>query len=151
MKIKIDDLSSGEVISLLEEHLSDMYATSPPECVHALDVQALKSPEITFFSTWIDSALAACVGIKRLSSLEVELKSMRTSHAFRGKGVASKQLEHVLNFAREQGYKRINLETGTQDYFKPARNLYKKFGFTDCGPFSSYKLNPNSHFMTRYL
>ncbi|MBT1451032.1 GNAT family N-acetyltransferase [Glaciecola sp. XM2] len=149
MKIKVDDLSSGEVILLLEEHLSDMYATSPPECVHALDVKALKSPEITFFSTWINNKLAACIAIKRLSPSEAELKSMRTVHAFRGKGVASKQLEHVLNFAQEQGYERISLETGTQDYFKPARDLYQKFGFTECGPFSSYQLNPNSHFMTR--
>ena len=149
MEIKVDDLSGGEVILLLEENLSDMYATSPPECVHALDVKALKSPEITFFSTWINNKLAACIAIKRLSPSEAELKSMRTVHAFRGKGVASKQLEHVLNFAQEQGYERISLETGTQDYFKPARDLYQKFGFTDCGPFSSYQLNPNSHFMTR--
>lgn len=149
MEIKVDDLSGGEVILLLEEHLSDMYATSPPECVHALDVKALKSPEITFFSTWINNKLAACIAIKRLSPSEAELKSMRTVYAFRGKGVASKQLEHVLNFAQEQGYERISLETGTQDYFKPARDLYQKFGFTDCGPFSSYQLNPNSHFMTR--
>ncbi len=149
MEIIVDDLSSTEIILLLEEHLSDMYATSPQECVHALDLHALRSSEITFFSTWINSKLAACIAIKRLSKTEAELKSMRTVQAFKGKGVASKQLEHVLTFAREQGYKSISLETGTQDYFKPARNLYKKFGFTDCEPFSSYLLNPNSHFMTR--
>lgn len=149
MQIKIDDLSGGEVILLLEEHLADMYATSPPECVHALDVEALKAANITFFSAWIDNSLAGCVAIKKLNDSEAELKSMRTTHAHRGQGIASKLLDFVLNFAQQQDYKTISLETGTQTYFDPARCLYKKFGFKDCGPFSTYPLNPNSHFMTR--
>lgn len=151
MEIIIDDLSSGEVLLLLEEHLSDMYATSPAESVHALDVIALKAANITFFSAWINDCLAGCVAIKQLTPLEAELKSMRTSHPFRSKGVASKLLQYVLNFAQQQGYKTLSLETGTQAYFAPARNLYKKYGFKDCGPFSSYQLDPNSHFMTRNL
>ncbi|MFD1381993.1 GNAT family N-acetyltransferase [Rhodanobacter aciditrophus] len=148
MEIKRDDLSGGEVIGLLEEHLADMYATSPPESVHALDVEALKAPEITFYSGWIDGKLAGCVALKRLSELDVELKSMRTVHGFRGQGVASQLLTHVLNQAKAAGYRGISLETGTQDYFAPARNLYQKFGFETCGPFSHYKLDPCSHFMT---
>jgi putative acetyltransferase len=149
MQIKVDDLSSGDVIGLLEEHLRDMYATSPPDSVHALDVPALKSPEITFFSAWINSTLAGCVAIKRLNDNDLELKSMRTCGRFRGQGVASKMLFFVLDFALKHEYKTISLETGTQDYFAPAHRLYKKFQFVDCGPFSDYKLDVNSHFMTR--
>ncbi|MFC3094241.1 GNAT family N-acetyltransferase [Alteromonas sediminis] len=149
MEIKRDNLNGSKVIALLEEHLSDMYATSPPECVHALDVQALKSPNIIFFSAWSNGSLAGCIAIKNLDSHSAEIKSMRTSHQFRGQGVASELLAFVLNFAKDQGYKTICLETGTQDYFSAARNLYKKFGFSDCGPFSDYKLDPNSHFMSR--
>jgi putative acetyltransferase len=148
MQIKIDDLSGGEVISLLEEHLADMYATSPPESVHALDVESLKSPEITFFSGWLNGHLQGCLAIKKLTSEHVELKSMRTSTAARKSGVATKLLTHALNFAIEQGYQKVSLETGSQAFFQPARQLYKKFGFSDCEPFSNYKLDPNSCFMS---
>ena len=149
MDIKKDNLEGGEVISLLKEHLSDMYATSPPESVHALDVQALKSSNITFFSAWINDSLAGCIALKRLTPKSAEIKSMRTAHQFRGQGVASKLLSFLLDFAKEQGYDTVSLETGTQDYFLPARSLYEKFGFSECGPFSDYKLDPNSYFMTR--
>ena len=149
MEIKIDDLNNGAVVSLLEEHLKDMYAPSPADSVHALDRSALQASEITFFSAWENNGLAGCVAIKRLSNTKAEIKSMRTSHAFRNKGVASSLLQFVIEYAQQQKYESLSLETGTQDYFLPARNLYKKFGFSDCGPFDKYKLNPNSHFMTR--
>lgn len=148
MEIKQDDLTGGEVITLLEEHLADMYATSPPESVHALDVHALKASNIHFFSAWIDDSLAGCVAIKKISNSQAELKSMRTAKRFRKQGVASKLLVFLLNYAKEQGYKTISLETGTQDYFLSARNLYKRHNFVDCGPFNNYKLDPNSHFMS---
>jgi putative acetyltransferase len=151
INIKQDDLSGGEVIALLEEHLADMYATSPPESVHALDVQALKAPSITFFSAWIDSALAGCVALKTLSESEVELKSMRTVKTFKNRGVASDLLLFICQFAKQNGFIKISLETGTQDYFEAARQLYKKFGFQQCAPFSNYKLDPNSYFMSKVL
>ena len=151
MKIKHDDLSSGDVIALLEEHLKDMYATSPPESVHALDVNALKPPNITFFSAWQSDVLAGCVAIRKLSSTEAELKSMRTVAALRNKGVATQLLTYVIEFAIANGYQTLSLETGTQGYFNAARQLYAKNGFKDCEPFGNYQLNPNSHFMTRAL
>ncbi len=151
MEIVIDDLSSTEVLSLLEEHLSDMYATSPEESVHALDVNALKAPDITFFSAWKAQQLAGCVAIKNLDTKHVELKSMRTAKTFRGQGVASELLLFALEHAKMKGFSRVSLETGTQDYFLAARTLYKKFGFIDCGPFATYSLDPNSHFMTLAL
>ncbi|RDL44392.1 GNAT family N-acetyltransferase [Marinomonas piezotolerans] len=151
MEIKIDDLSGGEVIKLLEEHLADMYATSPPESVHALDVNELKSPDITFFSAWSDGALQGCLAIKQLTPQHIELKSMRTSSSSRKSGVATKLLAHALNVAIDKGYQKVSLETGTQDFFRPARNLYEKFGFSYCDPFSDYELDPHSYFMTREL
>lgn len=151
MEIKIDDLSGGEVIQLLEEHLADMYATSPPESVHALDVESLKSSSVTFFSGWINGELQGCVAIKALTPWHIELKSMRTTTVSRQSGVATKLLTHALNVAIEQGYQRASLETGSQDFFLPARNLYEKFGFNYCGPFADYKIDPNSHFMTKAL
>ena len=151
MEIKIDDLSGGEVIELLEEHLADMYATSPPESVHALDVDALKSPDITFFSGWVNGELQGCLAIKQLTSNHVELKSMRTSNSSRKSGVATKLLTHALNTAIDKGCNKVSLETGTQQFFQPARNLYEKFGFTYCEPFASYELDPHSHFMTKEL
>ncbi|CAM3897351.1 putative N-acetyltransferase YsnE [Vibrio aerogenes CECT 7868] len=149
MEIRIDDLQGGEVIALLEEHLADMYATSPPESVHALDVEALKSPEITFFSCWKDQTLLGCVAIKELDAKHAELKSMRTSGHARQSGVASKLLTHVLAIAEQRQYERISLETGAENYFRPARNLYEKFGFEYCTPFADYSPDPNSKFMTR--
>ena len=151
MDIKIDDLSDGKVISLMEEHLSDMYATSPPECVHALDLNSLTNPSVTFFSARKNNEIAGCIAIKRLSTTAAEIKSMRTVHAYRGNRVASKLLSYLLAFAREQGYISVSLETGTQAYFTAACKLYGKFGFRNCGPFSDYKENPNSQFMTLNL
>jgi putative acetyltransferase len=151
MEIKIDDLSGGEVIQLLEEHLADMYATSPPESVHALDVAALKAANITFFSAWHNGELQGCLAIKELNAQHLELKSMRTSSSSRKSGIATKLLSYVLKIAQDKGYQTVSLETGTQDFFRPARNLYEKFGFSYCGPFSSYKTDPNSYFMTKDL
>lgn len=151
MEIRIDDLNGGEVIRLLEEHLADMYATSPPESVHALDVEALKSADITFYSCWNDNNLLGCVALKRLSKEQVELKSMRTSTMARKQGVASKLLDYVLGQAQSQGFRTVSLETGSQEFFQPARSLYEKFGFGYCGPFGDYAEDPHSRFMTRDL
>ena len=151
MQIRLDDLTGGEVIALLTEHLADMYATSPPESVHALDVDALKASHIRFFSAWHENTLAGCVAIKTLDSAQAELKSMRTATAFRGMGVGQALLQYIIDHAKAQGFISLSLETGTQDYFAPARALYRKFGFTDCGPFGQYKPDPNSHFMTLKL
>lgn len=151
MQIRLDDLTGGEVIALLNEHLADMYATSPAESVHALDVDALKASNIRFFSAWQQGTLAGCVAIKTLDNQMAELKSMRTARAFRGMGVGQALLQFIIDHAKAQGFTSISLETGTQDYFAPARSLYRKFGFTDCGPFGQYKLDPNSHFMTLNL
>lgn len=151
MLIKVDDLRGPEVAQLLNEHLQDMYAVSPPESVHALDLNKLRKPEITFWSVWDGNQLAGCAAIKELDADHAEIKSMRTSNSYRGKGVAIKIMEHILAVAAERNYRRLSLETGTQDFFVPARKLYERFGFESCGPFSDYKEDPYSAFMTKAL
>lgn len=151
MQIRIDDLTSPEIAELLNEHLQDMYATSPPESVHALDLDKLRKPEITFWSVWDSNELVGCGAIKELDATHAEIKSMRSSNRARGKGVGKKMLEHILEVASERKYQRLSLETGSQDFFIPARKLYERYGFESCGPFADYKEDPYSVFMTREL
>ena len=151
MLIKIDDLRGPEVALLLTEHLDDMYAVSPPESVHALDLDKLRKPEITFWSVWEGDQLAGCAALKQLAEGHAEIKSMRTANDFRGKGIALKLMEHILAVAAERNYHRLSLETGTQEFFLPARKLYERFGFEYCGPFGDYKEDPYSAFMTKAL
>lgn len=136
---------------LLEEHLADMYANSPAESVHALDVAALKNAAISFYSCWQGQQLMGCVAIKMLPADSAEIKSMRTATAARQSGVATLLLEHLLDIARQRGVKTLYLETGTMDFFKPARSMYQKFGFELCPPFADYQADPNSCFMYRTL
>jgi len=151
MLIKVDDLRGPEVAQLLNEHLQDMYAASPPESVHALDLNKLRQPEITFWSVWDGNQLAGCAAIKELDSDHAEIKSMRTANAYRGKGVAVKIMEHILDVAAERNYQRLSLETGPQEFFTPARKLYERFGFEYCGPFGDYEKDPYSTFMTKVV
>ncbi len=145
----MDDLHGPEIAQLLQAHLADMRAISPPESVHALDLDGLRQPEITFWTLWEQDHLAGCVALKELTPQHGELKSMRTAAAFRRRGVATKLLQHVLDEAQRRGYQRVSLETGTQPFFTPAHQLYSRFGFAPCGPFGSYQEDPNSIFMTR--
>jgi putative acetyltransferase len=151
LKIRIDDLSDPEIAVFLEEHIKDMKAVSPPESKHALDIEGLKKPDITFWTVWDGASLIGCGAIKELDAKHAEVKSMRTAAAYRGKGVASKLLQHIVNEAEQRGYRRLSLETGSMPYFEPARTLYEKFGFTFCAPFSTYKEDINSVFMTKEL
>lgn len=151
MEIIIDDLNGKDIFNLLSEHLSDMYATSPPESVHALDIGQLKQPDITFWSVWIKGELAGCGALKELDSATAEIKSMRTAKNFRRQGVAAALLGHILDEARDRKYKMLYLETGSMEYFAPAVELYKGFGFVECEPFADYVLDPNSIFMKKTL
>ena len=151
MNIKVDDLSDPRIAEFLNDHLKDMHATSPPESVHALDLDGLKQPEITFWTAWDGSSLVGTGAIKHLDANHAELKSMRTAPAYRRKGIAAELLEFILAEARRRGYKRMSLETGSMAFFDPARTLYARNGFEYCGPFADYWNDPNSSFMTREL
>ncbi|BCW64430.1 GNAT family N-acetyltransferase [Arthrobacter sp. StoSoilB22] len=147
IRIETDDLARPDVHQLLSEHLADMFATSPAESVHALDHSALSHESITFWTAREDGVLLGCGALKVLSSGHAEIKSMRTTASARGRGVATLMLEHIVAEAARRGYERVSLETGTEDYFAPARRLYARHGFTECPPFGDYTLDPNSVFM----
>ncbi|ELB2102512.1 GNAT family N-acetyltransferase [Vibrio parahaemolyticus] len=151
MRIEIDNLERPQVIALLEEHLQDMYATSPPESVHALDVSKLKLPSITFWTGWDGEQLLGCVAMSQLEDGHAELKSMRTTPSARKQGVASRLLNHVIEQAKHQGIQRLSLETGSMAFFEPAHRLYEKNGFAYSEPFGDYQPDPNSRFMTLSL
>jgi putative acetyltransferase len=151
MNIKIDDLSGSEIYELLQEHLRNMALHSPPESVHALDIEALRKPEITFWTVWENGELLGCGALKELDARHAEIKSMRTSALHLRKGVASHLLNHMLEEAKRRGYNRLSLETGSMEAFEPARTLYANFGFTYCEPFADYVEDPYSVFMTREL
>ena len=151
MEIKLDDLSGVEIADFLREHIEEMKAVSPPESKHALDLEGLRKPEITFWTVWDGDCIIGCGAMKELSSEHAEIKSMRTNIAYRGKGDASMLLQHILKEATLRGYHRLSLETGSMPFFEPARNLYTKYGFKYCAFFSIYKEDPNSVFMVKDL
>ncbi|HEV2696113.1 MAG TPA: GNAT family N-acetyltransferase [Verrucomicrobiae bacterium] len=151
MQIKPDDLTGPEIAALLSEHLQCMAEVSPPESRHALNLDGLRKPEITFWCVWQGKELLGCGALKELSVTQGEIKSMRTAKAHLRKGVAARMLQHITSEAKQRGYHRLSLETGAQTYFEPARRLYHKSGFKECGPFAGYKEDPNSVFMTKEL
>ena len=151
MRIEIDDLSRPEVVRLLQSHLQSLAAITPPESMHALDLAALRQPEVTFWSVWDGQELVGCGALKELDLRNGEIKSMRTATTHLRKGVGSTVLEHILAEAARRGYCRLSLETGASEEFEPARRLYAKFGFRLCGPFGSYRDDPNSVYVTREL
>ncbi len=151
MDIRIDDLSGESINELIRIHLAGMAENSPPESIHALNVEKLKQPNITFYSAWEGDELLGCGALKELTATHGEIKSMRTAEKHVRKGVARAILQHLINEAKTRGYTKVSLETGSMDAFQPARRLYETFGFTYCGPFDQYIDDPNSTFMTKNL
>src|SRR5688572_27687072 len=151
MEIIVDDLSGREIQELLREHLRGMHLNSPPESVHALDLEGLRQPGITFWTVWDGGELLGCGALKELDAAHGEIKSMRTAAAHLRKGVARRMLAHILAEARRRGYRRVSLETGSGEAFVPAQRLYETFGFAYCGPFDGYAEDPFSVFMTLEL
>ncbi|MDZ8225109.1 GNAT family N-acetyltransferase [Nostoc sp. ChiVER01] len=151
LQIREDDLTGKKIADLLWEHLENMYEITPPESVHALDIEALRSPDITFWTAWDGEELVGCGALKELDSRSGEIKSMRTVKAHQRRGVASKILEQIIKEAQRRGYDCLNLETGAIPEFAPARALYTGYGFEYRGPFADYIDDPNSVFMTKKL
>jgi putative acetyltransferase len=151
MKIVVDDLSGPEIAGFLDEHIQQMRTITPLESKYALDLDALRTPEITFWSVLDDDNVVGCGALKQLAPDHAEVKSMRTSPARARSGIASLLLDHIITEARRTGFTRLSLETGTADFFLPARRLYEKFGFDYCTPFADYRPSPHNTFMTRTL
>lgn len=153
MRIEVDDLTRPQIHALLAEHLQNMHELGPPESVHALDLDRLRQPGITFWTVWGEGdesdTLLGCGALKELDARHAELKSMRTPKSLRRRGAGRAILSHILEVAKARGYQRISLETGTVAAFQPAQQLYASFGFSYCGPFADYVEDVNSVFMTK--
>lgn len=148
MIIAADDPRAEDVQALLERHLAFAREVTPPGHVHALEIDGLLDPAVTFFSARRDGVLVGVGALKHLDASHVELKSMHTAEAARGQGIGRAMVDHLLATAADRKYERVSLETGTMDAFTPARSLYTKVGFTPCAPFGEYTANPNSTCMT---
>lgn len=148
LNIRIDDLNGPEIQALLTEHLRSMHSISPPESVHALDLDGLRDSRVTLWSAWQDDVLLGCGALKQLDATHGEIKSMRTTQANRRSGVGRAMLAHIVDEARHRDYRRLSLETGSQPEFVAAHRLYADFGFVTCPPFADYRPDPHSVFMT---
>ncbi len=147
MRIEPEDPATPDVVALLRQHLAVTKNTAPPESCHALDVDELRAPHITFLAARDDAGVLLGMGaLAELGAGHGEIKSMHTASAARGRGVAAATLTRLVEIARAAGYARVSLETGSQDFFAPAHRLYERHGFTECGPFGTYVADPHSRF-----
>lgn len=151
MRIIPGDFNDRRVADLLHIHLTSARAETAPGSAHALDIAALQSPDINFWTIWDDQTLLGFGALKRLSADHGEIKSMHIVQAMRRKGAGSALLRHIIAAARTIGMSRVSLETGSWEYFRPARDLYRVHGFVECPPFADYVLDPNSVFMSLAL
>jgi putative acetyltransferase len=151
IRIQPDDLSGQATRRLIAFHLAGMLETSPPGSVHALDIDALRDPAVSFWSAWVQDDLAGIGALKTMDAERGELKSMRVDDRFRGYGIGRALLRHIMADARARGMTSLWLETGSTEEFLPAQRLYESEGFTECGPFEGYAVDPHSMFMTRAL
>ena len=151
LRIELDDLSRPAVLTLLEEHLRNMYELSPPDQVFAFDASKLKAPDVSFWTAWNGERLLGCAALKEISATQGEIKSMRTPSTLRRTGAGRALLSHIIAVARSRAYQVLYLETGRHPAFLPAQALYASAGFKPCGPFGSYRDNGNSVFMALSL
>jgi putative acetyltransferase len=151
MRIVVDDLSGPEIAAFLDEHVQQMRAITPLESKYALDLDALRTPDVTFWSIRDGGVIVGCAALKRLDPHHAEVKSMRTSPARRRSGIAARLLDHLIAEAQRMGFTRLSLETGTDPFFLPARKLYERYAFDYCAPFADYQPSPHNTFMTRLV
>ena len=151
VRFVLDDLSGAPIRALIGRHLAGMHAHSPPESVHAFDLDKLRQPGVTFWSAWVGEEIAGCGALKLLDDRRGELKSMRVADVFLGQGIGRAILDHLLAEARARGLTSLWLETGSSPAFVPALRLYESAGFRRCGPFGDYRDDPFSVFMTREI
>jgi putative acetyltransferase len=149
--VERDDPMAPDVVALLERHLTFARGESPPEDVYALEAAGLAADNISLFAIREDGQLLGVGALRRIDLQHAEIKSMHTTNAARGRGVGRAMLDHLLAFARDEGYQRVSLETGTMVAFEPARRLYERAGFTPCSPFAEYRPSPYSVCMTLRL
>ena len=144
MKVIENNFDNAEVNHLLTKHFIELRSVSPDDSCHVLDIKGLKDSSIKFWSFWDNNQLIGCAALKFLDDKHGEFKSIRVEDNSRGKGVGEKIISHLIEVAKNEGIKRLSIETGAGDFFKSARKLFKKFGFKTCRPFADYKEDPNS-------
>ncbi|MGD2133675.1 MAG: GNAT family N-acetyltransferase [Maricaulaceae bacterium] len=147
MEIRLGDLSDSRVTDLLVSHATRARSETAPGSAHALDLDAFAAPDITLWAAWDGETLLGVGALKRHSAELGEIKSMHTVEAARRRGVGERLLARIVEQARADGVSRLCLETGSWDFFKPARAFYARCGFAPCEPFADYKPDPNSVFM----
>ncbi|SEN14934.1 putative acetyltransferase [Gemmobacter aquatilis] len=136
---------------LHQRHTEAMHAETPPESIHMLPADALAAPGIAFFVMREAGQAIGMGAVKRIDDSHAEIKSMHVLAETRGRGLAKTMLDHLIAEARAQGFTRLSLETGVEGIFAPARALYLRAGFAECGPFADYREDPNSIFMSLRL
>ena len=144
MKVIENNFDNAEVNHLLTKHFIELRSVSPDDSCHVLDIKGLKDSSIKFWSFWDNNQLIGCAALKFLDDEHGEFKSIRVEDNSRGKGFGKKILSQLIEVAKNEGIKRLSIETGAGDFFKSARKLFKKFGFKTCRPFADYKEDPNS-------
>jgi len=149
--ITIEESLTDELAQILQAHWLFCTSSTPIEHVYALDASKLFSPDITVFGARIDGELVGVGAIRKLDAHHAELKSMHTLAKSRGSGVGKAMVAHIEQFAKEQGVKRISLETGATEPFKPARQLYESLGYQDCEAFGDYVLSEDNTCMTKLI
>jgi putative acetyltransferase len=151
MKIVEGGLDHPDVLAMLRFHFDTNIAVTPAGSAHVFDVSRLKAQDVFFWSAWIGEVLMGVGALKVMDNNEGEIKSMHTGQKSRRSGVGGNILRHITDEARMKGLTRLYLETGSFDFFAPARALYKKHGFKECEPFGDYKSDPNSTFMMKKI
>lgn len=151
LRIEPADLGEAKVVALLETHAATARAATAPGSAHALDLSGFQTAGIRLWAAWSGDELLGLGALKTLAPTHGEIKSMHVGRQARGRGVGSAILRHLLDDARTRGMQQVSLETGSWDYFEPARALYRRHGFVETGPFADYVDDPNSTFMTLAL
>ena len=151
MKSIEGNFDNSEVLELLNKHFIELRSVSPEGSAHVLDIEGLKDQNIKFWSLWEDNLLMGCGALKFLNKEHGEFKSIRVEDRFRKKDNGIKILKHLIFEAKKLNIKRISVETGTGDFFTPARKLFDKCGFKLCKPFDHYKEDPNSCYMSMLI
>jgi putative acetyltransferase len=144
-------LDNEQVLVMLRFHFDTNMAVTPAGSVHVFDVSRLTQPDVSFWSAWNGEILMGTGALKLLDATHGEIKSMHTLQSARRSGVGAAMLKHIMQEAKSKGLTRLSLETGSFDFFAPARSLYARHGFMECAPFGDYKPDPNSTFMTREI
>ena len=148
MKSIEGNFDNSKVDDLLKEHFVELRSVSPEGSTHVLDINGLKDPTIKFWSLWENDELIGCGALKFLDNEHGEFKSIRIANSFRRKGLGEKIIDHLISEAKKLNIKKLSIETGSGEFFSPARKLFQKFGFKPCQPFAHYKEDPNSCYFT---